>query len=100
MALISEYRKLSSQIEKVQEKIKFKTELLELDIRLIKEKTESKIVKQIMSKETSDLLLSALEDTAKTGTAKSGVPINITFVFLIYITTDIITKNSEMFAIF
>ena len=33
------------------------------------EKTESK---QIMSKETSDLLLSALEDTAKTGTAKSG----------------------------
>src|SRR5574344_1420632 len=36
------------------------------------EKTESKIVKQIMSKETSDLLMSALEDTAKTGTAKSG----------------------------
>ena len=34
--------------------------------------TESKVVKQIMSKETSDLLLSALEDTAKTGTAKSG----------------------------
>lgn len=36
------------------------------------EKTESKVIKQIMSKETSDLLLSALEDTAKTGTAKSG----------------------------
>ena len=36
------------------------------------EKTESKVVKQVMSKETSELLLSALEDTAKTGTAKSG----------------------------
>lgn len=36
------------------------------------EKTESKVIKQIMSKETSDILLSALEDTAKTGTAKSG----------------------------
>lgn len=36
------------------------------------EKTESKVIKQIMSKETSELLLSALEDTAKTGTAKSG----------------------------
>lgn len=36
------------------------------------ERTESKVIKQIMSKETSELLLSALEDTAKTGTAKSG----------------------------
>lgn len=36
------------------------------------QKTESKVEKQIMSKQTSDLILSALEDTVKSGTAKSG----------------------------
>lgn len=34
--------------------------------------TESQIVKQIMSKETADSILSALEDTVKTGTGKAG----------------------------
>lgn len=47
MAHISEYRKLTSKIEKIQEKIKFKNELLDLDIRLVKEKTEAKIQKYI-----------------------------------------------------
>lgn len=36
------------------------------------QKIESKIVKQVMSKTTADQILSALEDTAKTGTAKNG----------------------------
>lgn len=35
-------------------------------------KTESKVLKQIMSKETADSILSALEDTVTDGTAKSG----------------------------
>ncbi|MNI38564.1 Stage V sporulation protein D [compost metagenome] len=35
-------------------------------------KTESQVVKQIMSKTTSDSILSALEDTVKTGTGKAG----------------------------
>lgn len=35
-------------------------------------KIDSKILKQIMSKETADSILSALEDTVKSGTAKSG----------------------------
>ncbi|MEG0579532.1 MAG: penicillin-binding transpeptidase domain-containing protein, partial [Niameybacter sp.] len=35
-------------------------------------KTESKVQKQIMSKETADLLMSALEDTVTQGTAKSA----------------------------
>ncbi len=34
--------------------------------------TESKVVKQIMSKTTSDNILSALEDTVKTGTGKAA----------------------------
>ncbi len=36
------------------------------------QKIESKIVKQIMSKNTASQILSALEDTAKSGTAKNG----------------------------
>lgn len=47
MARISEYKKLTSKIEKIKEKIKFKNELLDLDIRLIKENTASKIQKFI-----------------------------------------------------
>ena len=35
-------------------------------------KTESKVLKQIMSKETADSILSALEDTVTEGTAKSA----------------------------
>lgn len=35
-------------------------------------KTESKVLKQIMSKETADSILSALESTVTDGTAKSG----------------------------
>ncbi|MEG0873142.1 MAG: penicillin-binding transpeptidase domain-containing protein [Clostridia bacterium] len=35
-------------------------------------KTTSKVQKQVVSKETSDLIMSALEDTVKTGTAKPG----------------------------
>ncbi len=35
-------------------------------------KTESKALKQVMSKETSDLILSALESTVTGGTAKTG----------------------------
>ena len=35
--------------------------------------TESKVVKQIMSKETADSILSALEDTVETGTAKGAI---------------------------
>ena len=54
MAHISEYRKLSSKIEKLQEKIKFKNELLELDTRLVKENTEKKIQK-FNKKETEKL---------------------------------------------
>lgn len=34
--------------------------------------TESSVVKQIMSKSTADSILSALEDTVKTGTGKAG----------------------------
>ena len=47
MARISEYKKLTSKIEKIKEKINFKNELLDLDIRLIKENTTSKIQKFI-----------------------------------------------------
>lgn len=47
MARISEYKKLTSKIEKIKEKINFKNELLDLDIRLIKENTASKIQKFI-----------------------------------------------------
>ena len=54
MARISEYSKLTAQIEKIQEKIKFKNELLELDVRLIKEATASKIAK-FVDKENSKL---------------------------------------------
>lgn len=36
------------------------------------QKTDSKIVKQIVSKETADLTLSALEDTVKSGTGKAA----------------------------
>lgn len=55
MAHISEYRKLTSKIEKIKEKIKFKNELLDLDIRLVKEKTVSKIEKFI-EKENEKLM--------------------------------------------
>ena len=41
MAQISEYRKLSSKIEGLKEKIKFKTDILELDQRLTKEKSNA-----------------------------------------------------------
>lgn len=36
------------------------------------ETTKSKVIKQIMSKETADDILSALEDTVSTGTGKAG----------------------------
>ena len=54
MARISDYRKLTSKIEQINEKIKFKNELVELDRRLIKENTQSSIQKYI-DKENKNL---------------------------------------------
>ena len=54
MAQISEYRKLSSKIEGLKEKIKFKTDILELDQRLTKEKSEE-LINKFIQKENEKL---------------------------------------------
>ena len=61
MAHTNEYKKLTSKIEHLVSKIQFSKDIYELDIRLLKEKTETKIQKFILKEnEKLDLLKFAL----------------------------------------
>lgn len=63
MAHTNEYKKLTSKIEHLVSKIQFSKDIYELDIRLLKEKTETKIQKFILKEnEKLDLLKFALSD--------------------------------------